>query len=121
MSRELRRIFLTSQEVGDALNAFRKMDARFLPPGKICEVQADPETITVMIEMKYVDNVHVLDFKIPYARLTDILVNYCVERGIPVPRVGKKGCILVENEVVLEIAVNNEPAHVGVVHAVGGR
>ena len=121
MSRELRRIFLSSQEVADALSSFRKMDARFLPPGKIGEVQAGPEHVTVMIEMKYVDNVHILDFNIPYARMTDILVNYCVERGIPVPRLGKKGCLLVENEVVLEIAVNNEPVHAGILHAVGGR
>jgi hypothetical protein len=121
MSRELRRIFLSNQEVADALSAFRKLDARFLPPGKICEVQAGPENVTVRIEMKYIDNLHVLDFKIPYVRLTDILVNYCVERSIPVPRMGKKGCILVENEVVLEIAVSNEQPHAGVINPVGGR
>ena len=110
MTRELRRITLSAQELTEAVGGYRKVDNKFLPPGKICEVAATPEHVTTKIEMKYVDSVHVLEFNIPYSKLTDVLINFCVERGIPVPRVGKKAAVLVETEVALEINVGGEAA-----------
>lgn len=110
MTRELRRITLSAQELTEAVGGYRKVDNKFLPPGKICEVAATAEHVTTKIEMKYVDSVHVLEFNIPYVKLTDVLINFCVERGIPVPRVGKKSAVLVESEVALEINVGGDPA-----------
>lgn len=120
MTRELRRIYLSNQELSEAIGGYRKVDQKFLPPGKIIELVPGEDHIAIKVELKYVDSVHVLDFNIPYAKLADILVSYCVEHGILVPRAGKKMAVLIENEVALEILVGNEPT-VGTAFAAGGR
>ena len=122
MTRELRRIYFNVQELADAIGGFRKVDSKFLPPGKISDLEVAEEHVAIKIEMRYVDNLHVLDFVIPYAKMTDILVNYCVERNVPLPRLSKRAVGLIEGEVVLEIMVG-EAAGIGVgaAAAVGGR
>jgi hypothetical protein len=120
MTRELRRIYFSVQELADAIGSFRKVDSKFLPPGKICDIEVTDVHVAIKIEMKYVDNLHVLDFVIPYAKMTDILVTYCVERGVPLPRLSKRTVGLIDDEVALEVVVG-ETAAPGVAAAAGAR
>jgi hypothetical protein len=57
--------------------------------------------------MKYLDNVHVLEFNIGYDRLVDVLVAFCLERRIPMQAGSRKTAFAEAGEVVLELAASD--------------
>jgi hypothetical protein len=108
MPRELRRIFLNPVDVTHAVEGFRVEKPLFLPPGKLIGVEIRPENLLVKIEMKYVDNVHLLDFQIAYDKLIEVFVAFCISRRIPLPAAGRKSTYAADGEIVFEITLADE-------------
>ena len=108
MPRELRRIFLNAVDLTHAVEGYRVEKPLFLPPGKLTAVEVRPEHLLVKIEMKYVDNVHLLDFQIAYDKLIEVFVAFCIGRRIPLPAAGRKSAYAADDEVVFEITLADE-------------
>jgi hypothetical protein len=110
MARELRRIFLNTIDLTHAIEAFRREKPAFLPHGQLSQIQVEPDHLLLKIEMKYVDNVHVLEYRVEYEKLVEVLIAFCNERRIPVPGGSRKSAFAIEEEVVLEIAIPDDSA-----------
>ncbi|MGH7076357.1 MAG: hypothetical protein ACREFD_19475 [Stellaceae bacterium] len=110
MARELRRIYLNTVDLTHALDAFRTDKPAFLPHGQLSQIEIGPENLLLKIEMKYVDNVHVLEYKIDYDKLVEVLIAFCNERRITVPGNSRKSAFADGDEVVLEIAIPDDSA-----------
>jgi hypothetical protein len=110
MTRELRRIFLNTIDLTHAIESYRTDKPAFLPHGQLSQVEILPDHVKLTIEMKYVDNVHVLEYKIDYEKLVEVLIAFCNERRIPVPGGSRKSSFAADEEVVLEIAIPDDSA-----------
>jgi hypothetical protein len=110
MSRELRRIFLNTIDLTHAIEAFRTDKPAFLPHGQLSQVQVLADHVLLKIEMKYIDNVHVLEYQVDYEKLVEVLIAFCNERRIPVPGASRKSAFAADGEVVLEIAIPDDSA-----------
>jgi hypothetical protein len=111
MPRELRQIFLNTIDLTHAIEGFRTEKPQFLPHGKLSHVEVQPEHLALKIEMKYVDNVHVLDYRVDYDKLVEVVIAFCIDRRIPMPAAGTKTCFAADDEVVLEIILADESAN----------
>jgi hypothetical protein len=110
MPREIRRIFMNSIDLTHALESYRANKPQFLPNGSLAHIEVLDDHLLIKIEMKYLDNVHVLEFKIDYEKLVEVLVAFCLERRIPMPAGSRKTAFTEAGEVVLEIAGNDNAA-----------
>jgi hypothetical protein len=110
MPREIRRIFMNAIDLTHALESYRANKPHFLPNGKLAHIEVLEDHLLIKIEMKYLDNVHVLEFNIGYDKLVEVLVAFCLERRIPMPAGSRKTAFAEEGEVVLEVAAANEEA-----------
>lgn len=105
MPREIRQIFFDQDETIVAVSAFRRTHPDFLPQGEIKKVQLCEAGLTATIEMKYGETVHMLDFKVDSAHLTEVLVKFCGENNIAIPKAGRPRPVIAGNAVMLEIAL----------------
>jgi hypothetical protein len=108
MPHELRKIFFNAVDLTHAIETFRNEKPQFLPQGKLFHVEVLPDHLLVRIEMKYVDNTHLLDYNIDYDKLVEVLVGFCLEHRIPLPSAGGKTTYPENDEVVLEIVLSDE-------------
>src|SRR5665213_1058556 len=108
MPREIRRIIMNVIDLTHAIEGFRGEKPQFLPNGQITHIEVLPDHLLLKIEMKYLDNQHVLEFKVEYDKLVEVLVAFCVDRRIPLPTGCKKAAFAVDDEVVLEISPAEE-------------
>lgn len=108
MPHELRKIYFNAVDLTHAVERFRNEKPQFLPPGKLDHVEVMPDHLLVRIEIKYVDNTHLLDYKIAYDKLVDAVIGFCIERRIPLPAAGKKTTYVEADEVVLQIVLVDE-------------
>ena len=111
MPHELRKIYFNAVDLTHAVERFRNEKPQFLPPGKLHHVEILPDHLLVRMELTYVDNTHLLDYKIDYDKLADAIIGFCIERRIPLPSAGKKVSYVEGDEVVLEIVLADETAY----------
>jgi hypothetical protein len=107
--RELRRVFLNNNDLVQAIRAV-KPERLSLPAGLIARIEVKPEHLVVKLEKKYVDSVQVLDAILTYDKLVEVLIQFCIERRIRLPRAGRKSASAAGEEVCLEITLGPEPA-----------
>ena len=108
MPREDRRIFLNNDELVHAIDEFRAAHSDFLPTGTISRVEVDRDHVIVEIDMKYVDSQHVLDFNVGYDTVTEVLIQFCVNRQIKLPLAAEKRASAEGEEVALNLSLGRE-------------
>ena len=93
MASELRQIVLSDEEFTSSLNSFRRTHVDFLPTGEIVKWEAgDNGTLDVTVNIKGGSTI-------------DILVRFCMENNIPVPRAGDKTWRSCDKGITLSIAL----------------
>jgi hypothetical protein len=109
---EIHQILLSSEEVTHALNAYRQVNTTFLPQGDVVKVKVGPAAdahapggveLTVSIAMQYGSSQHKADFTIGVADIVELLIRFCLENNIPVPRLGTKAAELIDGALALRI------------------
>lgn len=91
MASELRKIVLTDKEFMSSLNSFRRTHVDFLPAGEIISWKTgDGGTLDVAVNIKGGSTINKMTFTIEAQYVIDILVRFCMENNIPVPRAGDK-------------------------------
>jgi hypothetical protein len=108
MPHELRKIYFHAVDLTHAIESYRLEKPQFLPQGKIHHVEIMPDHLLVRIELKYVDNTHLLDYQIEFDKLVDVMIPFCVEHRIPLPAAGSKVTYAEGDEVVMEIVLTEE-------------
>jgi len=108
MPHELRKIFFNTVDLTHAVEAYRNEKPQFLPQGKLHHVEVTPSHLLVRVELSYVENTHMLDYKIDYDKMLDALVSSCIARRIPLPAAGIKRTYPIDDEVVLEIVLTDD-------------
>ena len=106
MATELRHIILSKSEFTSSLHSFRRTHEDFLPSGDIVDWKAgDNGTIDVTLCIKGGSTTYEMAFTIEPEQITDIIVRFCMENNIPVPRAGDKKWSSREDGVMLSMAL----------------
>jgi hypothetical protein len=113
MPRERRKIFFNAVDLTHAIEAFRIEKPQYLPQGRLFHLEILSDHLLIRLELKYVENTHLLDYKIDYDKLVDVLVAFCIEHKIPLPAAGIKASYAEDDEVVLEVVLADEAVYAG--------
>lgn len=106
MASELRQIVLSDEEFTSSLNSFRRTHIDFLPSGEIVKWEAgDKGTLDVTVNIKGGSTINKMTFTVEQQDVIDILVRFCMENNIPVPRAGDKTWRSGDNGITLSIAL----------------
>ncbi|MEO1015013.1 MAG: hypothetical protein AAFX08_07470 [Pseudomonadota bacterium] len=114
MVQEVRHLFFTSQEIVDALDAYRGMHEAFLPSGDITlKGVAKDGAVRVEVRMVYGVRVQLAVFDIAANDVLRALICACRGLGIPLPKEGKKSLSGSAAGVALKIKVDIATRSVG--------
>ena len=107
MPRERREILLSQTELVDAVRSYRRMHPDALPAGEIIAVEVErADSLKVTILMKYGDSEQKADFAFSGTRVIEVLIRFCSENNIPIPRSGKKSLQINAGELSLKIELS---------------
>ena len=107
MASELRQIVLSTEEFTSSLNSFRRTHADFLPTGEIVKWEAgDNGTLDITVNIKGGSTINKMTFTVEPDDIIDILVRFCMENNIPVPRAGDKKWRSCDKGITLSISLN---------------
>jgi hypothetical protein len=106
MVKEMRKIILTKDELITALDAYKRSDFEFLPPGKIigCALKAG-EPVTVALETMYANKIQATEFNLEPQRLLEPMIRFCLENNIVLPRNSKKSALIGDDQAALYIQI----------------
>jgi len=106
MATEMRSIILSNAEFASSLNSFRRTHEDVLPNGEIVSwAAADKQAMDITISIKGGSTVNQMVFTIENRQVIDILVRFCMENNIPVPRAGVKKWTARDSTISLSIAL----------------
>jgi hypothetical protein len=108
MATEQRKIMLNPAELMAALRAFRSANPGRIPPGEIVECRCEDDHVALDIRGR--DDVGPRNFshRLSYESMCDVLIRFCIENNVPLPRRGKKSVQRDANTVVLKIRMEDE-------------
>ncbi len=113
MVQEFRRIVLSTEEVEDALEIYRRIAPAFLPEGKIarCNV-TEYGVVKLMLETKREGGQpHQTYHTLQALDILKPIVGFCIEHQIPLPKSGRKliemqrGCVVLRVELTIEVNI----------------
>jgi hypothetical protein len=107
MPKELRKIILSTEELIEALDSYKRTNFEFLPVGKIvsCEVKANGP-VTVGLDIGGGTSVQAKQFTVRTPDLLEPLIKYCIENNIMLPRNSRKSVLLGDDQAVLFLQMN---------------
>lgn len=108
MVTEIRRIILSRDELLCALVSFRRANEGAIPAGAIknCDVGRDA-TGLIQIEQGPEHGDAARDVTIAQPMLTDVLIRFCLENNVALPRTGRKRAVGHAGQAALEIHVDD--------------
>ncbi len=113
MANEIRKVTVSNGELAMALNAYRRLEPEYLPPGKVvnCDVHKDAEAVEIEIEQTITKaEMARKKFSLPLPKITEPLIYFCIDHHIMLPRRGKKsGIISDDGEPALFIQLETHP------------
>ena len=106
MASELRHIILSDAEFASSLHSFRRTHEDFLPAGEIVKwSEGATQTVDVTMSIKGGSTVNEMVFTVEQEQVIDILVRFCMENNIPIPRAGAKKWSVRESGIPLSISL----------------
>lgn len=114
MPRETRQIALSDDELLQAVQSYRRMQPNFLPQGPVLRTSfAHTEELgthlTVTVRMRYGASEQEIEVQVQETDLLAMLIRFCLENNIPVPRRGEKKAQLIDGAAVLHIEFSTDP------------
>jgi len=108
MVTEVRKIILSQAELDKALNSFRRVKPDFLPPGRILYCRPVDAQPSIGVEMVYGNTKREMEISVPMHDFVEVMVKFCVENNICLPRQGTKSAGFVEGNAMLHIELEAE-------------
>jgi hypothetical protein len=119
---EARQIGLSTAELLDAVQSYRRRVEDFLPRGQITRCVPSDAAVQVTVEASYSGTTHKLDYQIDPETLREVAVRFCIANNIPIPRAGEKRVRITGEGIVLEItlaaAATHEQVQIGAAPAI---
>jgi hypothetical protein len=115
MAQDARRITLTSGELVSAFESYRKIVPNFLPEGKIIHcAPSNFGSVTVTLEQRNGDAIHESHFMFDAEDIMPLIINFCIQSRIMLPRLGQKSVEVSDEAVVLcvQMSIDLEPGDV---------
>jgi hypothetical protein len=112
MAKEIRKVKVSGGELAMALNAYRRLEPEYLPPGKVvhCDVHEDTEAVEIEIEQAAMRHeCERKKFSLPLSKITEPLIYFCIDHHIMLPRRGKKSGIVSDGNPALFIELETLP------------
>jgi hypothetical protein len=107
MARERRKIILSKREVIDAVRSFRRVNHGFLPFGNIVDCTiAGNGGVSVAIAMAYGQETREMSFALKESDVLELLIRFCIENNIRIPKHGAKAPVVVDGELALAIRLD---------------
>ncbi|MEQ9520819.1 MAG: hypothetical protein RLN89_15420 [Parvibaculum sp.] len=104
MAAELRFIILTEADFRLAIQSFRRSHPGFLPDGAVENwTESENGTLELALTVKGGVTTNHVPFKIESHHVVEILVRFCIENNIPIPRAGRKTWLLKDKGMGLRI------------------
>jgi hypothetical protein len=104
MATELRRIFLSAQELRDAAHSYLRVNVELVGSVTVTAVQAGKdETLSVRFVRPNQPGKPKGDIVLQRDQAVDVLVRFCHENNIPLPRRGLKSVVANGDSVALQI------------------
>ncbi len=105
---ERREIRLTEQELIHAIQAYGRQTPGVLPIGvllgtDVADRTPDPPRVTVAVRLAADPDQPPVDVRISDQSLFELLIRFCMEEGIPLPRAGTKTAWVMDGLVTLVI------------------
>lgn len=105
---ELRRIILSTDELERAVNSYRRITNELLPDGDVDTISVNPDgTLQITVNMSYSTPSKRADFDINTDHVRDMLIRFCLENNIPIPRNGEKKPLEHEGRLVLQVRISD--------------
>ena len=104
MAIELRRVILSANEFGSAVASFKRANDNFLPAGTVVECGVNQDASgRVKLRVVGAGPEELQQIVIPPATLTEILIRFCIENNIALPRVARKRAVAHGDRAALEV------------------
>lgn len=113
MAAELRFIILSDTDFRSAIQSFRRSHPGFLPDGAVERWTAvEDHTLELNVAVKGGASTNNVPFKIESHHVVEILVRFCMENNIPIPRAGRKCWIVKDGRIGLRINLGEQEVSV---------
>ncbi|PCJ68498.1 MAG: hypothetical protein COA62_15190 [Rhodobiaceae bacterium] len=107
MAEELRYIMFSDEEFLFGIESYRRMNPDFLPNGHLDKWAAGKNgSLNFTMTLKGGSTKNVVSFTVEATQVTEILVRFCIENNIPIPRAGKKVVRTQDGKLALRISLN---------------
>ena len=104
MAIELRRVVLSANEFGSAVASFKRANDNFLPAGTVVECGVNQDASgRVKLRVVGAGPEELQQIVIPPATLTEILIRFCIENNVSLPRIGRKRAVAHGDRAALEV------------------
>ena len=105
---ELRRIILSADELDRAISSYRRITDGFLPDGDVDSTKVNQDgTLCITVNMSYSAPPKHADFDINAEHTRGILIRFCLENNIPIPRNGEKISLESNGRLVLQVRLSD--------------
>jgi hypothetical protein len=119
---ERRQILLSDEELTHAVEAYRGVNPGFLPQGDLLQVKVGPGAgdhaagavaVAITIRMCYGQSQQEVDVPIREIDVMHLLIRFCLENNIPIPRLGTKSAALIDGTLALQIEYDHAAVFTG--------
>jgi hypothetical protein len=120
---EQRQIMLSEAEVLQALESYRRTRTDFLPNGDVTGLALKPPPrdgsvhLVVSVVMVYGQTRHTISIEIAEADVVHLLIRFCLENNIPIPKIGRKSAGIIDGMLALVIWSGGDNADVAALSA----
>lgn len=106
---ERRQIILSEAEVLLAIESYRRTRSEFLPHGEVTGLALKPAPrdggaqLAVNVGMVYGQTRHTIAIEAAEADIVHLLIRFCLENNIPIPKIGRKSAGIIDGMLALII------------------
>jgi hypothetical protein len=107
MPREIRQIILTKEELVGAINSYKRTSPEALPQGDVLSYAVNPNGgLKLRMKIYYGASGQQIEIDLDERHVIQILVKFCLENNIMLPRNSSRSYKVINEEFVLIIKIN---------------
>jgi len=107
MPTEMRKVVFTNAEVLEAVRSYNAKAKEKLPTGEILsfKISVDNDVIAITIDISDDKSGKTLGVRLTESYIAAVLMSYCVDHKIPIPRAGDKSLQIIGDSIALSISL----------------
>lgn len=110
MSREVRMIIFSNEEMQTALSEGDTRPGESMPRGRIENIEVHDREVGVIIHYRPRAYADIKEWRVSHAQAAAALIRFCLNQGIPLPRAAKKTLFRDDRGIVLQFELDRREA-----------